>query len=38
VVSGLSLWPVWRFRFPAMQDYPHHLFISYVLATFNDPS
>ncbi|MGC2062930.1 MAG: hypothetical protein WA610_08120 [Thermodesulfovibrionales bacterium] len=37
-LSGLSLWPVWRFRFPAMQDYPHHLFISYVLATFNDPS
>jgi hypothetical protein len=36
--SGLSLWPVWQFRFPSMQDYPQHLFISYLLSTFNDPS
>lgn len=36
--TGLSLWPVWRFRFPSMQDYPQHLFISYLLSTFNNPS
>ena len=36
--SGLSLWPVWRFRFPSMQDYPQHLFISYLLSTFDNPS
>jgi hypothetical protein len=36
--SALSLWPVWRFRFPSMQDYPQHLFISYLLSTFDNPS
>ncbi len=32
------LWPIWGVRFLPMQDYPQHLFLSYVLATFEDPS
>ncbi|MCP4444970.1 MAG: hypothetical protein GY811_06445, partial [Myxococcales bacterium] len=35
---GLCLWPIWGVRFLPMQDYPQHLFLSYVLATFDDPS
>lgn len=37
-VTGLSLWPVWRFRFLPMQDIPQHLFVSYLLSTFDNPS
>jgi len=29
--------PIWLFRFLPMQDYPQHLFISFVLATYDDP-
>lgn len=29
--------PIWLFRFLPMQDYPQHLFLSFVLATYDDP-
>jgi len=32
------MWPIWSVRFLPMQDYPQHLFIAYVTATFEDPS
>ena len=32
----VSLWPIWGVRFLPMQDYPQHLFISKVLATYNE--
>lgn len=38
ILSLFCLWPIWRFRFTPMQDYPQHLFISYVVATFNNPA
>lgn len=41
VVLGLtllSLAPIWAFRFPPMQDYPQHLFVAHVTATFADPA
>ncbi len=31
------LGPIWLIRFPALQDYPQHLFLAHVNATFNDP-
>ncbi len=31
------LGPIWLPRFPALQDYPQHLFLAHVNATFNDP-
>lgn len=34
----LSLAPIWAFRFPPMQDYPQHLFVAHVAATFADPA
>ncbi|MBL4821369.1 MAG: hypothetical protein JKY98_10340 [Gammaproteobacteria bacterium] len=33
-LSGLSLLAIWYPRFPAMQDYPQHLFTAYVISTF----
>jgi hypothetical protein len=33
-----SMWPIWGVRFLPMQDYPQHLFISKVLATYNEPA
>ncbi len=36
LLAALSLWPVWSVRFLPMQDYPQHLFIAYVTATFED--
>ena len=38
LLAALSLWPVWSVRFLPMQDYPQHLFIAYVTATFEDQS
>lgn len=35
---GLCMWPIWGVRFLPMQDYPQHLFLSYVLSAFDDPS
>lgn len=29
------LWPIWWYRFLPMQDHPQHLFIAYVLSTFD---
>ena len=37
VLTAACLWPVWWLRWPAMQDYPQHLFISFVLSAYNDP-
>jgi len=37
LLVALSLWPVWSVRFLPMQDYPQHLFIAFVAATFDDP-
>jgi hypothetical protein len=33
-----SIWPLWGARFPAMQDYPEHLFQAKVLSAYNDPA
>ena len=38
ILTALCLIPVWLISFPAMQDYPQHLFLSHVVNTFNDPS
>lgn len=35
-LTALSLIAIWLPRFPAMQDYPQHLFMAQVLSTFND--
>lgn len=37
-LAFVSLWPIWGVRFLPMQDYPQHLFISKVLATYNEPA
>jgi hypothetical protein len=37
-LAFISLWPIWGVRFLPMQDYPQHLFISKILATYNDPA
>jgi len=37
-LAFVSLWPIWGVRFLPMQDYPQHLFISKILATYNDPA
>jgi hypothetical protein len=36
-LSGLSLLAVWYPRFPAMQDYPQHLFMAHVLTSYDSP-
>ncbi|GFO55307.1 hypothetical protein GMSM_23140 [Geomonas sp. Red276] len=36
--TALSLWPVWTVRFLPMQDYPQHLFLSHLAATYHDPA
>ena len=38
LLALLCLWPIWGQRFLVMQDYPQHLFISYVLHTYGDPA
>lgn len=37
VLTLACLWPIWGYRFLPMQDYPQHLFIAYVLSTFDSP-
>jgi hypothetical protein len=37
-LAFVSLWPIWGVHFLPMQDYPQHLFISKVLATYNEPT
>ena len=37
-LAFVSLWPIWGVRFLPMQDYPQHLFISKILATYNEPA
>lgn len=32
----LCLWPIWAIEFPPLQDYPQHLFLAHVNATYND--
>ena len=36
LMTALSFVAVWWPRFPAMQDYPQHLFMAQVLSTYND--
>jgi len=38
VLTAVSLWPIWATRFLPMQDYPQHLFLAQVMATYDDPS
>ena len=38
LLTATCLWPIWAQRFLPMQDYPQHLFITKVLATFGDPA
>src|SRR5581483_5201553 len=33
-----SLLPLWAARFPAMQDYPQHLFAARVISSLGDPA
>ncbi|WP_224982578.1 hypothetical protein [Geomonas agri] len=33
-----SVWPIWASRLLPMQDYPQHLFLAQVMATYHDPS
>lgn len=37
VLTLLSLVPLWALEFPPLQDYPQHLFLAHVNATFADP-
>jgi len=32
------LWPVWALEFPPLQDYPQHLFLAHVNATYSNPA
>ncbi|MCM0082906.1 hypothetical protein L4X63_15030 [Geomonas sp. Red32] len=36
--TAFSLWPIWTIRFLPMQDYPQHLFLSHLAATYHDPA
>lgn len=38
ILTAVSLWPIWATRFLPMQDYPQHLFLAQVMATYHDPS
>jgi len=38
IFTGLGLAVIWIPRFPAMQDYPQHLFMAYVLSEYNNPA
>jgi hypothetical protein len=37
MLTALSLYPLWATRFLPMQDYPQHLFLAHLTATFQDP-
>jgi hypothetical protein len=37
LLALLCLWPIWSQRFLPMQDYPQHLFLSFVLHSWDDP-
>ena len=32
------LWPIWGLEFPPLQDYPQHLFLAHVNATYGNPA
>ena len=36
LLTILSLWPIWAVEFPPLQDYPQHLFLAHVNATYTD--
>lgn len=38
VLTLLSLYPIWMNRLLPMQDYPQHLFLAHVIATYEDPA
>ena len=38
LLTLFSLWPIWVVDFPPLQDYPQHLFLAHVNATYADPS
>ena len=37
-LSLCCLWPVWALEFPPLQDYPQHLFLAHVNATYANPA
>lgn len=38
IFTFVSLYPIWAFRFPPMQDYPQHIVQTEILHSFNDPA
>ncbi|MBU4151239.1 MAG: hypothetical protein KKD63_00010, partial [Proteobacteria bacterium] len=38
MLTILCLWPIWAVAFPPLQDYPQHLFLAHVNATYSDPA
>lgn len=38
MLTLLSLLPIWAVEFPPLQDYPQHLFLAHVNATFDNPA
>lgn len=38
LLTTLSLWPIWAIAFPPLQDYPQHLFLAHVNATYSNPA
>lgn len=38
ILTLFCLWPIWALEFPPLQDYPQHLFLAHVNATYNDPA
>lgn len=38
ILALLCLWPIWSLEFPPLQDYPQHLFLAHVNATYDNPA
>jgi hypothetical protein len=38
LLTVATLWPIWTLRLLPMQDYPQHLFLSQVIATYDAPA
>lgn len=38
ILTILSIYPIWAFRFLPMQDYPQHLFLAQIIATYDNPA
>lgn len=37
-LTAVTVWPLWSTRFLPMQDYPQHLFLAHLSATWSDPA